>query len=96
MNYLFGLGMAMLAFAMDLLFRERLWSCSSPWRFARPLGSKQGRSGDRGVRFWFGSRTEYQTKCSDDVGPLSHIMFEEQRDRDYNARVLGHPASDEH
>jgi hypothetical protein len=40
--------------------------------------------------------TKYQTKWGDDVGPLSHIMFEEQRDRDYNARVPGHPASDEH
>jgi hypothetical protein len=37
-----------------------------------------------------------QTKWGDDVGPLSHIMFEEQRDHDYNARVPGHPASDEH
>ena len=44
----------------------------------------------------FGSCTEYQTKWDDDVGPLSHTMFEEQRDRDYNARVPGHPASDEH
>ena len=61
-----------------------------------PTGSKQGRSGDRRVRFRFGNRTEYQTKWGDDVGPLSHIMFEEQRDRDYNARVPGHPASDEH
>ena len=41
-------------------------------------------------------RIEKQTKWGDDVGPLSHIMFEEQRDRDYNLLVPGHPASDEH
>jgi hypothetical protein len=62
-----------------------------------PTGFKTGAiRRSRGPILVLGSRTEYQTECSDDVGPLSHIMFEEQRDRDYNARVPGQPASDEH